>query len=207
MHDQFALDSDSTTPLCATLIALSMSQLGAHKIRDLRDELWKTTGNPSFLTLFPLIPLLWTKIGSRLPRALQLPALRTPPTIHPEPCHSQGSLFLPVQDAGQLQLMRNILSEWYRQTVESQSDSPPPVLPFPMQSAAVYLGADSPTARQRVQEVSERLKLQSTPIKDFRLVTIDMQTTSDWQRDFRYQVWQDRHLSIGNQTHRHIEST
>lgn len=207
MRDQFALDSDYTAPHCATLIALSMSQLGARAIRDLRDELWKATGNASFLTLFPLIPLLWTKIGSRLGRVLQLPALRTPPTLHPEPYQSQGSLFLPIQDGGQLQLMRNILSEWYRQTVESQSDSPSPLRPFPMQSAAVYLGADSPAARQRMQEVNQERKLQSILIKDFRLMTIDMQTTGDWQCDSRYQVWQDRHLSIGNQAHSRIGST
>ena len=201
MYGQSTIGKDSNTSHSATLIALSVSQICEHQLRSLRDELWRNTGDPSFLTLFPLLPLLWTPIGCRIPQALRFPALQLPITVQLDAYQYEEGLFLPVEDNGQLQAMREILNDWHRTIAEPPSGPPFPSLPFlvPAATTAIYLGTDSSAARHLVGRFGLKMSTKSFFIKDFRLVTIDMQSTRDWMRDLRYQVWQDRHLSLDGQ--------
>jgi hypothetical protein len=207
MYGQSLAFTDSEAPLSATLIALSMGQLCTQQLRSLRDGLWKATGDFSFLTLFPLIPLLWIQKGGRIPHTLRFPAVPPPIDIHLD-CHqNEGSLFLPVEDPGQLSAIREILLEWNSQTAGSSLAQPIQSRPFAAERAAVYLGTDSPIARQHVLEFGTSMKDRWISIDDFRLVTIDVRSTSDWKHDLQYQVWQDRHLSRGGHGHTDAQTT
>jgi hypothetical protein len=97
--------------------------------------------------------------------------------------------------------MREILSGWHQTIAEPQYDTLAMPLPFsvPAAGAAVYLGTDSSAARQRVREFGVKISGSAMQIQDFRLMTIDIQSASDWMRDIRYQIWQDRHLSLNKQ--------
>ncbi len=203
MYGQSLAFADSEAPLSATLIALSMSQLCTQQIRSLRDGLWKATGDPSFLTLFPLIPLLWIYIGGRMPHTLRFPAVPPPIGIHLDCQQKEGSLFLPVEDTGQISAIREILLEWNTHSTGPFVDKPTQTMPFSADRTAVYLGADSQIARAHVLEFGTSMEHRSIPIDDFRLVTIDVQSKSGWRHDLQYQVWQDRHLSHGSRGYTH----
>lgn len=201
MHGQSIPSNAYHASSSATLIALSVSQFCSHQLHSLRDELWKTTGDPTFLSLLPLIPLKWIPAGSRIPPALLFPALQPPIAVRLDAYPYEGNLFLPVEDNGHLQVMREILSGWHQTIAEPQYDTLAMPLPFsvPAAGAAVYLGTDSSAARQRVREFGVKISGSAMQIQDFRLMTIDIQSASDWMRDIRYQIWQDRHLSLNKQ--------
>jgi hypothetical protein len=191
-----SLSSDSQ--LFVTLFALALGQASNKPIHTLRRELWKATGNPSFLSLFPLIPLLWVPKGSRIPQTLRFPALRHSLEVRPQPEKSESSLFLPIDDEKQLVALESQLRDWYQKAENLSTIHRIPIpTPFPARQASVYLGTDSPAARQRLIELGMEITRQSFLLKDFRLVTVDMQTKSSWITDLSYQVWQDRHLVVG----------
>jgi len=197
-------------PVQATVLAISLPQLCSRSVRALRRRLWSVSGDISYLSLFPLAPLCY--LHGRIPRSALplLPAPALPVVFGATVTAWQGSLYIPPPGEWTKGLLEAFTTAFPHLAITSTQDEAD--FPFQILAGGIYLGKDSPKAREAAKESTGELV-----VDDARLVCLTMHTSvgDTWDHHIAYQLLDDIRLTPGassarqspDSLHKPIDST
>jgi len=182
------------TVLKATLIALILPSANAVFIRNLRSCLWQATGDISFLSLFPMIPLRWISPETKIPKSFHIPMPSFFMNIQKTPLVLGDSLYLPINQIA-LNPMQNALRQFFTESETIQMQESQDV-PFPDGGLGVYLGKSSEIAHTTIEQfpmVDETMRIRSV-----QLGVIEVESNDSWDTNSRYRLLHVRNLAPNN---------
>lgn len=166
----------------AHLMALGLSIPASERMQAIRDAMWKQTGDISFLSLFPLVPLSWSTGFIALPDRFTVQVF-SEPVVFDSPLTVGDSLFLTSGNRGFARNWAIILAALSLPHTPDREFFPFPTAP------GIYLG----------KSIVEPGALGSVTISDWRLMSLSVEHSFDGDRltHVRYRVLADRHLAHG----------
>jgi hypothetical protein len=183
--------STSTSATKATLIALLLPNANTAFIRNLRTCLWQATGEYTFLSIFPIIPLQWVSSEAKLPHTLHIPSPSVELQIQRKPLVVDKTLFLPVNQLI-LDPTLDALKQFIARHEEMRNDEKFPA-PFPDGGLGVYLGKSSETAQKTIEQFP---MLDSTMrIRSVKLGILELESDDSWLTSCRYHLLYVRNLA------------
>ncbi len=159
------------------LLALGVSQKASHQVQTIRQALWQASGHISFLSLPPMIPLMWSERYFTPFEQVTLPRLSKNTTFS-HFIEVENNLFLGTEDRVWLATIEELLAHY--------SAIQPVIIPFPAYQG-IYVGVNQDSMGEKVAPVTT---------DDWRLLYFSVTWETDEKQlvSLRYTVTSDHHL-------------